>query len=62
LNEDDKMHADPAMADTQKLELPHDLVAALNSRANKPSTDYGIESLKPSLLGRLMEKLIGPRG
>jgi hypothetical protein len=29
--------------------------------AHKPKTDYGIEALKPSLLGRLIEKLLGPK-
>jgi hypothetical protein len=55
------MHAEPALADTQKLEIPAELRSALNSGAHKPKTDYGIEALKPSLLGRLIEKLIGPK-
>ena len=55
------MSAQPIMAENDKLELPQDLVAALNNRAHKPKTDYGIEALKPSLFGRLIEKLIGPR-
>ncbi len=55
------MHAETTLADTQKLELPQDLVLALNSRAQKPATDFGIEALKPSFLGRLVEKLIAPR-
>ncbi len=55
------MHAEPALADTQKLEIPHDLMSALQSGAHKPKTDYGIEALKPSLFGRLIEKLIGPK-
>ena len=55
------MHADPALADTQKLEIPKDLMSALNSGAHKPKTDYGIEALKPSFIGRLMEKLLGPK-
>ena len=54
------MHAEPALADTQKLEIPTELMSALTSGAHKPKTDYGIEGLKPSLFGRLMEKLIGP--
>jgi hypothetical protein len=54
------MHAEPGLADTQKLELPQDLVTALNGRAQKPRPDYSIEALKPSFVGRLMEKLIGP--
>ncbi len=55
------MHAEPALADTQKLQIPHDLMSALNSGAHKPKTDYGIEALKPSFFGRLIEKLLGPR-
>jgi hypothetical protein len=55
------MHAEPALADTQKLEIPQDLMSALKSGAHKPKTDYGIEALKPSFFGRLIEKLIGPR-
>jgi hypothetical protein len=55
------MHAEPALSDTQKLQLPQDLVSALAKRSRKPETDYGIEALKPSLFGRLIEKLIGPK-
>jgi len=55
------MHAQSTLDDTQKLQLPQDLVAALNSRSHKPGTDYGIEALKPSLFGRFVEKLIGPK-
>jgi hypothetical protein len=55
------MHAEPALADTQKLEIPKDLMSALTSGAHKPRTDYGIEALKPSFFGRLLEKLIGPK-
>jgi hypothetical protein len=55
------MHAEPALADTQKLEIPTELMSALNNGAHKPRTDYGIEALKPSLLGRLIEKLLGPK-
>lgn len=54
------MHAESSLADTQKLEIPKDLMSALSSGAHKPKTDYGIEALKPSFLGRLIEKLIGP--
>jgi hypothetical protein len=55
------MPAETGLADTQKLEIPKDLMTALSSGAHKPTTDYGIESLKPSFFGRLVEKLIGPR-
>lgn len=53
------MHAEPALADTQKLEIPQDLMRALGT--HKPKTDYGIEALRPSFFGRLIEKLIGPK-
>ena len=54
------MHSEPA-ADTQKLQLPPDLLTALNNGSQKPRTDYGIESLKPSFFGRLLEayRLLG---
>ena len=55
------MHAEPALNDTQKLEIPMELRSALNSSAHKPKVDYGIEALKPSFLGRLMEKVFGPK-
>jgi hypothetical protein len=55
------MHADPALNDTQKLQVPTELMSALNSGAHKPKLDYGIEALKPSFFGRLMEKLLGPK-
>jgi hypothetical protein len=55
------MHAEPTLTDTQKLEIPTELMSVLNSGAHKPKTDYGIEALKPSLLGRLIEKLLGPK-
>jgi hypothetical protein len=55
------MHAEPALTDSQKLEIPQDLMSALKSGAHKPKTDYGIEALKPSFFGRLIEKLIGPK-
>jgi hypothetical protein len=47
--------------DTQKLRLPQELVSALNNRKEKPQADYHIESLRPSFLGRLVEKLLGSR-
>jgi hypothetical protein len=55
------MQGDPALADTQKLEIPTDLLSALKSGAHQPRTDYGIEALKPSFFGRLLEKLVGPK-
>jgi hypothetical protein len=53
------MMPNDALAETQKLQIPQDLVSALGQ--HKPKTDYGIEALKPSFFGRLMEKLIGPK-
>ena len=53
------MHAEPGINDTQKLRIPQELASALGS--HKPKTDYGIEALKPSFFGRLVEKLIGPK-
>ena len=47
------------LAETQKLQIPPDLASALGQ--HKPKTDYGIEALKPSFFGRLVEKLIGPK-
>ncbi len=55
------MPSDRALAETQKLELPKELLTALQNPAQRPRTDYGIESLKPSFFGRLMEKLLGPK-
>ncbi len=55
------MHGEPALNDTQKLQIPTELMSALNSGPHKPKLDYGIEALKPSLFGRLVEKLIGPK-
>ena len=54
-------HSQPTLADTQKLEIPTELMSVLNSGAHKPKTDFGIEALKPSFFGRLIEKLIGPK-
>jgi hypothetical protein len=55
------MHAEPALNDTQKLQIPHDLMSALETGAHKPKLDYGIEALRPSFFGRLIEKLFGPK-
>jgi hypothetical protein len=55
------MHSEPALADTQKLQIPTELVSALNSGTHKPKIDYGIEALQPSFFERLMEKLLGPK-
>jgi hypothetical protein len=56
------MHAEPAMAESPKLELPQDLVTEINLRGPKAKTDFGVEGWKPSLFGRLVEKLVGKSG
>ena len=54
------MHAEPAaVSDTQKLHIPQELASALGAHQHK--TDYGIEAMKPSFLGRIIEKLLGPK-
>jgi hypothetical protein len=55
------MDAETAPADAPKLDLPTDLMSALQSGAHKPKTDYRIEALQPSLFGRLVEKLMGSK-
>ena len=52
------MHAEP-VSDTQKLRIPQELANALGAHQHK--ADYGIEALKPSFFGRLIEKLLGPK-
>jgi hypothetical protein len=56
------MHADGALNDTAKFELPKDLVAEM-SRRNTTRTDafYRVEQFKPSFLGRIAELLTGKR-
>ncbi|MDB6089497.1 MAG: hypothetical protein JWN85_2281 [Gammaproteobacteria bacterium] len=54
------MHADSAAtAELPQLNLPQDLVTEVSRRRTKMNTDYGIEAMKPSLFGRLIEKLLG---
>jgi hypothetical protein len=56
------MHVEHAQADSpKKLELPQELVSALNSGPHKPKISYRVEALQPSLFDRFIEKLLGPR-
>ena len=55
------MHADSAVTtELPKLNLPQDLLTEVKRRGPKSKTDFGVEGLnKPSLFGRLVEKLLG---
>lgn len=57
------MHAERALNDTAKFELPKDLVAEM-SRRNTARTDeyYHVQQWKPSLFGRIAEMFRGKRG
>jgi hypothetical protein len=54
------MRAEPAQAESPKLELPHDLLAAVSRTGAARKHDFRIEGWKPSLLGRVIE-LFAPR-
>lgn len=58
---DSTMHADTATtAELPKLNLPPDLLTEVKRGGHKPRTDFGVAGLnKPSLFGRLVEKLVG---
>ncbi len=60
---DSKMHADTAVtAELPKLNLPPDLLTEVKRGGPKAKTDFGVEGLnKPSLIGRLVEKLVGKK-
>lgn len=55
------MHADSAATrELPKLNLPQELLSEVKRGGPKPKTDFGVEGLnKPSLFGRLVEKLLG---
>jgi hypothetical protein len=54
------MHADSAATtELPQLNLPQDLITEVSRRGAKAKIDYGIEAMKPSLFGRLVEKLLG---
>jgi len=53
------MYAESAVtAELPKLNLPQDLLTEVK-RGGKSKTDFGIEGMKPSLFGRVVEKLLG---
>jgi hypothetical protein len=53
------MHAEPAMAESPKLNLPQDLLTEVTRRGTAQKADFRVEGWKPSLFGRLIEMLIG---
>ena len=57
------MHAESALNDTAKLELPKDLVAEMNRRATgRTEAFYQVEAFKPSFFGRIAQLFSGKRG
>ena len=57
------MHAERALNDTAKFELPQDLVAEMSRRATARTDDfYQVEQFKPSFFGRIAEMFTGKRG
>jgi hypothetical protein len=61
---DSTMQADTAVTtELPKLNLPQDLLTEVKRGGPKARTDFGVEGLnKPSLFGRLVEKLLGGKG
>jgi hypothetical protein len=55
------MHGDRALGDTQKLQLPPDLVAELRRQGTGPKVELQMEHWKPSLLGRFFALFSGKR-
>jgi len=55
------MHSEHTLESPQ-LDLPQDLLTEVNRKGATPKTDFRVEGWKPSLLGRLVEKLIGTDG
>ncbi|HVW70603.1 MAG TPA: hypothetical protein VHB68_16610 [Steroidobacteraceae bacterium] len=55
------MHADTAATtELPTLNLPQDLLTEVKRGGPRSKTDFGVEGMtKPSLLGRLVEKLLG---
>jgi hypothetical protein len=56
------MHAEPLTVEVPKLQLPADLVTELVRRGPTAKTDLRVEGWKPSLFGRMVEKLVGKGG
>jgi hypothetical protein len=53
------MHADSAVTtELPKLNLPQDLLTEVK-RGGRSKADFGVEAMKPSLLDRFLEKLLG---
>ncbi len=53
------LHADDATVENPTLKLPPDLLNAVGRHASAHKTDYRLEGWKPSLFGRLFDKLLG---
>jgi hypothetical protein len=53
------MYAEPATVEVPKLNLPADLLTEVSRRGSANRTDFRVEGWKPSLFGRLFEKLVG---
>ena len=51
------MHDTAVTTELPKLNLPPELLTEVK-RGGKSKTDYGIEGMKPSLFGRLVERLL----
>jgi hypothetical protein len=59
---DSTMHVDSAVTtELPQLNLPQDLLTEVK-RGGKSKADFGVEAMKPSLLDRLVEKLLGKSG
>ncbi len=54
------MHADSVTAEVPTLKLPQDLVTEVSKRASsaKEKNAFRVEGWRPSLFGRLVEKLV----
>jgi hypothetical protein len=59
VTDEDPMKPDRAAADTQKFELPQDLLSELQRRGGPHRHDFAVEGWKPSLFDRFVEKLTG---
>jgi hypothetical protein len=56
------MHAERALDESAKLELPKDLVAEMSRRASARTNDfYHVEQWKPSFFGRVAQMFTGKR-
>jgi hypothetical protein len=51
------MYSEDVTVETQKLNLPADLLAEVARRNSKRPTDFRVEGLKPSLFERLAQLL-----